>query len=123
MFEVRKKLKTSQQAARSNSHPAISFLSQKSSQLSAGTTSKWRQRRLNKKSNPASFVLSNSSDNSSFDSSRSDHPQQSVHKTITLALDHPNPATQEGNMAAADSNDCVIFTNVELVIETEETIM
>ena len=119
MFEVRKKFEASQQSSRENNHTAVSFLSQKSGRLSNGTTTtfKWR-RRLNKKYNPPQLVFSNSSNSSSVDSSRSDPPQQSIHKTIAFALD-PNPAAQGGNLAAADN--CVIFANVEIANKGEET--
>ena len=117
MFGVRKKFEASQQSSRENNHIAVSFLSQKSSQLSNGTTTtfKWR-RKLNKKYNPAQLVLSNSSNSSSVDSSRSDPPQQSIHKTFAL---DPNPAAQGGNMATA--GNCVIFANVEIANKGEET--
>ena len=66
-----------------------------------------------------SFALSNNSNNSSFESDNPDSPQQSSHEMVAFTLD-PNQMTQEPNIDN-DSNNCVIFTNIDVVSEAAET--
>ena len=92
----------------------------KQSGSSQQASTKWRKRGSTNKSNPASLVISNSSSTDTNELNRSiNPPQQNTYGPATFALD-PNPVTQKHNIED-DSNNCIIFTNVELVNQTATT--
>lgn len=113
ILRPRKKFRGPQQPSEISRQTPTSLLSRKL----PGTESKWRRRGLSNKSNTASVVISNSSNDSTTESS--EFPKRSANKIVTFGT---NPTLESNKMD--DSNGCIIFTNVDLeqTSETEETI-